>query len=279
MTEDQRDHFSRFNDYEGTPAAFMDFLNTLEQLEIGEDQNLIEDALLVAIETRDKGLSLKLIDLGARGDVFEDGMTALHYAAESDFAIIVSKIIEERVRPDINEEEHGITPLHCAASRDSLATIIALRNAGANLDAKDKSGFTALHYAAQNKKIEAMGLLATFRANLNIIDNDGFTARDILEAEIERTRGPEDMEVQVPGPAATEGDMEGPQGPAPAAAPDRWWEAPLVAGAGVVAHPALPIEEGGRWQAAPMAAPEGGVVGGGRGVVGEGVGVPPPGGE
>ena len=73
--------------------------------------------------------------------------------------------------------QHGSTPLIEASMRGYQATVKALLECGANVDAADSlSGATALSFAALTGQSETVELLLRYGANINAKDFDGRTA-------------------------------------------------------------------------------------------------------
>src|SRR5947207_1513850 len=82
------------------------------------------------------------------------------------------------------------TPLHIAAIRGDVAAIIALLDAGADVQARGEHGYTPLHEAVEQGLIDAVRLLLQRGASLTAKSDDGHTplllAQILQEHEIER---------------------------------------------------------------------------------------------
>ena len=78
---------------------------------------------------------------------------------------------------DVNTKggEYGITPLHLAASWDSLKVAELLISSGADLEAKDNDGDTPLHLAARDNSLAVSELLISSGAEVDVKDNRGLT--------------------------------------------------------------------------------------------------------
>lgn len=86
---------------------------------------------------------------------------------------------------DVNaKNEHGTTPLHCAASREHADVARLLLEAGAEVNAQAKYGWTPLHFAAMNGRIETARVLIAAGADPSIRNNIGYTPADICDPEI-----------------------------------------------------------------------------------------------
>jgi ankyrin repeat protein len=70
--------------------------------------------------------------------------------------------------------EHGLTLLQYAASRNRYISATVLLEGGADPDMKSRGthGYTALHYAAENDNAELVKLLAQYNAGLNVADKN-----------------------------------------------------------------------------------------------------------
>ncbi|EAY10590.1 ankyrin repeat protein, putative [Trichomonas vaginalis G3] len=88
----------------------------------------------------------------------ENGVTALHYAAENNSKETAEVLISHGA--NINEKnKNGVTALHYAALNNSKETAEVLISHGANINEKDENGVTALHYAALNNSKETAEVL------------------------------------------------------------------------------------------------------------------------
>ena len=86
-----------------------------------------------------------LVEKGARLDIPDHaGRTPLSYAADSDKEDTVKFMLERGTSPN-TPDHHGLTPLHWAANyRSSTASLKALLDGGASINAQDNNKNTAL---------------------------------------------------------------------------------------------------------------------------------------
>lgn len=97
----------------------------------------------------------------------EDGMSALHHAAEIGSTSAINKLILELA--NIDKISHkGRTPLMCGVLRGQLFTARALLEAGASVDLQDVHGRTALFMAASSGEMEIAYLLRAYGADPTI---------------------------------------------------------------------------------------------------------------
>ncbi|KAN0047525.1 hypothetical protein ACTA71_001907 [Dictyostelium dimigraforme] len=77
--------------------------------------------------------------------------------------------LELNINYNLVKDHNGVTPLHLAAVRNGVETIIQLiKNHNMNVNVQDNCGKTALHFAAYNAKFEAMKTLIENGANVNM---------------------------------------------------------------------------------------------------------------
>ena len=90
------------------------------------------------------------------------------------------RMIELLVRYSANVEDFSAkgTALHHAARAGQVASIKALVECGATVDASDRHNRTPLHIAVAHGHVAAAERLVTLRASLQAQDNDGKTPRD-----------------------------------------------------------------------------------------------------
>lgn len=79
------------------------------------------------------------------------GRSALHYAALSNDASEVTRLIAEGESPDSSDSQ-GFTPLHFACQEHALSAAAALLNLGATIDATNTFGNTPLFVAVFNSR-------------------------------------------------------------------------------------------------------------------------------
>jgi len=78
------------------------------------------------------------------------------------------------------KEEHGKTPLHCAANKGHRELLLLLLSNGADINAKDLHGRTPLHYAAQQGGSLVWDLVNR-GADIAAKDVDGRTTMDYAQ--------------------------------------------------------------------------------------------------
>ena len=139
----------------------------------------------VATEVQDETVSAEvqeLIDSGADLDAQDSrSFTALHRAARDSQAVDIAALAAAGA--DVNATTGGVrlTPLQVAVWwRASLATVQALLDAEAAVDATDLLGLTALHRAAHDRRTDpaVVAALLAAGANPNVQDNLGRTPLD-----------------------------------------------------------------------------------------------------
>ena len=139
----------------------------------------------VSVEVQDESVSAEvqeLIDSGADLDAQDSrSFTALHRAARDSQAVDIAALAAAGA--DVNATTGGVrlTPLQVAVWwRASLATVQALLDAEATVDATDLLGLTALHRAAHDRRTDpaVVAALLAAGANPNAQDNLGRTPLD-----------------------------------------------------------------------------------------------------
>ncbi len=106
----------------------------------------------------------------------EDGMTALHFAAQNGNTEVVQYLLEHGA--DIKAQDHVLsrTAVHLAAENGNLECVKFLAEHGADLLDKDAYGATALHYAAGNNKLDVMKYLISKKLDYTDKDARGWSA-------------------------------------------------------------------------------------------------------
>ncbi|HEY4304955.1 MAG TPA: ankyrin repeat domain-containing protein [Gemmatimonadaceae bacterium] len=101
-----------------------------------------------------------------------DGMTALHWAAQSGNITETQMLIFAGARLEATTRNGSYTPLHLAAKAGRAGTVKALIQAGANVSTATASGgATALHFAANQGNIEAIAALLDKGASVDTKDS------------------------------------------------------------------------------------------------------------
>lgn len=114
----------------------------------------------------------------------EEGISAVHYAAQNNHTEMLNVMLDKGVDININEDypqESGITPLHIACTYENTETVKLLKSRGADDSLQTASGETAAHFVLkkiyysrsvdEEKRAEIMELLD----NVDIPRNDGKT--------------------------------------------------------------------------------------------------------
>lgn len=101
-------------------------------------------------------------------------------AAREDLADRVTQLLSEYPDMKFEKDEDGLTALHWAADRDAIQSLKAALVGGCPVDAKDEFGQTALHYAVSCGHIESTKILINAGASL-LEDEDGKTPLDLAE--------------------------------------------------------------------------------------------------
>ena len=170
-----------------------------------------ESPLIVALYSRADDVVRLLLDRGAAANIFEsaaigdtatvkamltanptlltaysyDGWTALHLAAHFGQTAAVIALLDAGA--DVNARSRNSLdnmPLHAAvAAHENEALARLLLERGAQVNAIQHGGFTPLHETAQNGYIALSRLLVEFGANPAALTDDGKTARQLAEEQ------------------------------------------------------------------------------------------------
>jgi ankyrin repeat protein len=137
----------------------------------GADANALaldgSSALMVAALHGKAEIVRSLLDAGADINVRnKQGAGALHAAAQGGHAESVVHLLRAGADPHATESERSETPLFFAAQSGDVATMKALVDAGAGVNAKNASGVTPLHRAALNGRKAAEQYLIQAGADL-----------------------------------------------------------------------------------------------------------------
>jgi hypothetical protein len=139
-----------------------------------------ESKLVVAARAKDLAEVRKLLDAGvsanAREIVEGEGRSAVYHAAGVGATDVVKLLIAKGA--NVNEAIGGRpTPLMAAAVNGHVDVVVALLDAGANIDAREmQTGATALTDAARNGHLEVVRILVKHGADVTATLKDGNTA-------------------------------------------------------------------------------------------------------
>jgi ankyrin repeat protein len=165
-------------------------------------------AVLYALYYRRPALADKLIEAGAPLDIFEaaalgnmerlrqivrsdpgavnsfspDGFQPLGLAAffgRTDAALYLLRKGADPNSPSRNTQK--VTPLHCAASSNSIQIAFDLIRRGANVNARQLGGYTPLHDAVRNGSSAMVRLLIRSGANCLSMTDMGETPKSIRD--------------------------------------------------------------------------------------------------
>jgi ankyrin repeat protein len=118
----------------------------------------------------------ELLKRGARADAADAvGRTTLHKAANAGDVNVLKLVLSKKGTAVNARDEHGVCPLHLAASHGHAAAAALLLKHGAVIDLEDSSGRTPLHYAANGDFTKVVRLLLQNHAQVNYEDCEGWT--------------------------------------------------------------------------------------------------------
>ena len=140
-----------------------------------------EPMLQWAMRQHDRGAYRLLLDLRAdpaRGNA--DGQTALHLAAMGKDDIWLDDLLGRGVDPDLPNTVTGAPPLFDALRARLPGNVDRLLQAGARLDARDRSGTTPLHQAALVNDPASVLKFLEAGADPRATDRNGATFQDYL---------------------------------------------------------------------------------------------------
>eukprot|EP00656_Telonema_subtile_P020903 TRINITY_DN2195_c0_g1_i33.p1 TRINITY_DN2195_c0_g1~~TRINITY_DN2195_c0_g1_i33.p1 ORF type:complete len:729 (+),score=313.91 TRINITY_DN2195_c0_g1_i33:75-2261(+) len=117
-----------------------------------------------------------ILAAGAEVDMADNnGKTALGYAARRARCEVVKLLVQSGASVDLADHLAERTPLMHAVVAGSVDCIIALTDAGANVNSDDSQGVSALMLAAMGGQLEAVRLLLQLGANESHLAKDGRT--------------------------------------------------------------------------------------------------------
>ncbi|XP_068620207.1 uncharacterized protein [Battus philenor] len=103
-------------------------------------------------------------------------------AAREDLGGRVMELLTQFPKLKNERDEDGLTALHWAADRDAVSALKAAIEGGCDINAVDSSGQTALHYAASCGHVNSTTLLVKYNAAI-IKDEEGNTPLDVASDE------------------------------------------------------------------------------------------------
>lgn len=118
------------------------------------------------------------------------GLTALHYAAVRNQAAAIVALAEAgaNIEATVDEDGGGGTTLHAAAVMRCYEAALALLKLGANLEARNAFGYSPLHGAARQGgkegAVEMVDLLLRWGADETVVDRDGNRAMDLVGSSL-----------------------------------------------------------------------------------------------
>jgi len=120
----------------------------------------------------------ELLAAGAKVEAMDrkEGLTPLMWAARGGSEPISSMLLRADANKATTDSQHGRTALHWAAHAGMVEVVKVLLDAGAILEARDKSGATPLMAASAAGATHVCKLLIDQGANVNVQDINGLTA-------------------------------------------------------------------------------------------------------
>ncbi|XP_072904374.1 ankyrin repeat and death domain-containing protein 1B-like isoform X2 [Hemitrygon akajei] len=165
-------HFAVANQCENA-VSFL--LNHNARVDIKDKHGM--DAFLLAAWFGHLNILKLLVEKGVdRKSTNEEGLNALHCAAQNNKTKVVEYIVND-LQLDLNKPtEKGKMPYHLAAENGHLEMVEALRKLNYNTQKKDKEGNTPLHLAAWNGHVTVLTVLLSEGNLINEENEEGETA-------------------------------------------------------------------------------------------------------
>ncbi|KAL8659664.1 MAG: hypothetical protein Q9202_007017 [Teloschistes flavicans] len=146
-----------------------------QNCQIDEATHMGTTALINAASCGHNDLVNLLLSMGADPKKKNWYGTALHCAAEADQVQAIHTLCEVHVDVDILDD-HGRTPLFCAAESGHIDALRALLGRGANVDSYCCGRGSVLHEAIlQGAMVDVIHILLAYHANPNILDAEGLS--------------------------------------------------------------------------------------------------------
>lgn len=128
-----------------------------------------------------KAIISRVVDINAAGS---DGKTVLHRAAYFDQTASIDALVQAGANIEARDRHIGWTPLHDASAEGSSNAIVALLRHGAKKDALDWHGRSPLHLAAQEGHLSVVRALLSAGANASLCcGKSEFTALSVAVIE------------------------------------------------------------------------------------------------
>lgn len=167
-----------------------------ERVRTKDDYLIVDDTgktLLMQAVTQGfrEGVELILAQAGPEAINFatEDGTTALHYAAATGDAQIVSRLLSGGALPDAGDTM-ARTPLWLAAQRENARIVEVLLEYGANINVQaGREHMTPLMVAALYSRIDVVNMLLDNGADATLLSNEGKTAALYAQENLGRNMG------------------------------------------------------------------------------------------
>jgi len=121
---------------------------------------LAESPVADAAQDRDLEAVRELLRAGADVNAAQnDGMSALHWAAQNDDAPVIEVLLYAGANTAATTRLGGYAPLHLAGRAGNASALDALLTGGADADAFTTTGVTALHFASASGRGDAVEIL------------------------------------------------------------------------------------------------------------------------
>lgn len=116
------------------------------------------------------------VDPNSRDSEARDARTALYHAAVFGYADIARLLLKKGAKVDLGAPDTRQTPLMAAAFNESRDMVVALIEAGAQVNAQDPAGDTPLTQAARKGNAELITILINAGADAGVRTAEGLTA-------------------------------------------------------------------------------------------------------
>lgn len=116
------------------------------------------------------------VDPNARDSEARDARTALYHAAVFGYTDIAKLLLKKGAKVDVGAPDTRQTPLMAAAFNENRDMVLALLEAGAQVNAQDPAGDTPLTQAARKGNAELLIVLINAGADVDVRTAEGLTA-------------------------------------------------------------------------------------------------------